>query len=193
MIIIGFTACNKKAVDADSYIKYVNNPDNGLLKKVEVGNFKIEVQLRPIEYLTIQEIGIEGLTKENFEARVKDNDQEFFLLRIGSKDNKSDALNNGVTEQREYFERIGYLIASIDKDIYVVEGEDTLRCAMHHFERSYHLASYHNILLAFDRPKDKKIISEDQLFVYDDNILGIGKLNIKFEKSAIKNIPNILL
>lgn len=193
LVFIGLVACNKKAVDAETYIQFVNNPENGLLKNIEVGDFKIEVQLRPVEYVVIQELGAENLLKEDFETRVKDNNQEYFLLRIGSKDSKSDALSNGITAQNEYLERIGYLIANIDKDIYLIEGDDTLRCAMHHFERSYHLTSYHNILLVFDRSISKGKKGQDQLFVYDDAILGIGKLNIKFESKAINNIPNILL
>jgi hypothetical protein len=186
-------SCSKKAVDADAYVQYINTPENGLLKKVDAGDFKIEVQLRPAEYMALQELGIDMATKEKLDSMMNGNNQEFFLLRIGSNGNKQDALINGISTEQEYFERIGYLISNIDKDVYLVDGTDTLRCAMHHFERSYHLASYHNVLLVFDGLKQHGGKRQDQFLVYDDKLLGIGKLNIRFDQKSINNIPNILL
>jgi hypothetical protein len=192
---MSISSCSKKQASPQEYMNYINSKENGLLKSIDIGDYLIEVQYRPVEYTALQEIGVDQATKETLNELVQQHKGEHCVLfRIGSKDKKTDALAIGITDQQQYNDRISYLISQINKDIYLVDGKDTIPCSMHHFERSYHLTHYHTILFTFDKPEGRSKEEEgDKTIVYNDNLLGIGKMNIRIDEKDIQHIPTIQL
>lgn len=194
-LFLGFAllqGCRPDGLSAEDYMKYVDDPSNGLIREKEVGDFIIGLQYRPAEYETIMQTGLNNLTQSAFDENLKEEKKlQFFVLRIGSADKKTDVLAQGITDQQEYYKRIEYLNAGIDKDIYLVDGTDTLSCVLHHFERTFHLAHFNTIMLAFENPHPDHI--EDKTLVFDDKVFGIGRMKLTIDKKNIKNIPAIEL
>lgn len=175
----------------DEYKSFVDDETNGFIQSQTVGEFKLSAKLLPSEYIAALNMNTNGANKESFYKDVKTN-RPFYniLFRIEGLEQKSeDPLEFNVSKE-EYQKRLGYMMSFIDDDLKVVVGDDTLDCIMHHLERSYHMTSFHNIQCVFE--KKNPTIKDDIQFVYDDQMLNIGKVTFKFDKSISIDTPTII-
>ncbi len=99
-------------------------------------------------------------------------------------------LKQGVGSEQEYSSRLQYFSDLAESDMRLVEGSDTLSCALFHFERNYGVAPYNKIVLAF--PKIGEAI-QTKTFVFNEQALGIGKINLKIKEEDINKIPKVIL
>jgi hypothetical protein len=186
-----FWGCSQTKFGPEEYVNYVNDKENGFIQTEQVGDYEISVQYRTPEYMTIKEIGVDVLTNEIFSETSKEkNGAYYFLFQIMSSNKKSDPLELNMQDKLEYTSRISHLMSGIDEDIFLVSGDDTLPCKMHHFERSYHLTHYHNIVLVFERKTEKQ--ADNLKLFYNDRMLNIGRLNFVFNKH-VTDVPKIIL
>lgn len=188
------SSCSRHAgeLSSEEYIAYVNDPKNGLIVSREAGDFLVELQYKPLDYELLMEMGEESGDTTGMELLKKEIGQmQYYVLRIGSKDKKSDMLATDVGSKDDYFNRIGYLSSGIQQNIRLIDGKDTLSCLLHHFERNYKLSSYSNIILAFDANEHNE--ANDKTLVLDDEVFGIGRLKLTIDKSAIQKIPALRL
>jgi hypothetical protein len=88
----------------------------------------------------------------------------------------------------DYFQRLEYLTSNVQNDISLIEGTDTIPCGLCHYERNYGLSPYANIVLGFKKASGKNE-KQDRIFVYDDQIWGVGKIMLKISNSDIDNVP----
>jgi hypothetical protein len=192
LVALLFNACKPASLGIKEYMAYIDDPSNGLLKTEEIGDFKISVQYRPVEYISVIEVrdADDDLSPAEFSKAMKENENmQFFLLRIAGTLKKEDALLSGLSREEEYYERLSHLIGGIEKNVLLVDGVDTLPCMMHHYERNYKLSDFHNITLIFEKKKDKQ--AHDKTLIYDDVMLGIGKIKINITRESINSIPEL--
>lgn len=184
--------CSRQKATPEEYIAYINNAKNGLTQTREFGEYQITLQYRPLAFEVLNNTGAESITKETLDKQLTGNSGlEYYLLKIGSIEKKTDALANGLSSTGQYQERISQLVSGIERSIKLVIDQDTFPCVMHHYERNYQMADYHNILLVFE--PQKPALGRDRTIVYDDEILGIGKIIYTIDKSDIKSIPELTL
>ena len=185
-------ACSRQKAMPEEYIAYVNNEKNGLIQSREFGEYRITLQYRPLAFEALNNTGAESISKEILDKQLAENSGlEYYLLQIGSIQKKTDALSNGISHISQYQERISQLVSGIEGSVRLVIGTDTFPCVMHHYERNYQMADYHNILLVFE--PEKPLADYDRIIIYDDEMLGIGRINYTINKSDIKNIPELTL
>lgn len=179
-----------KTKSAGEFVKWCDDPGNGLVLKKELGQFSFTLCYTPSEYLAIKELSKgKELNQVYMDSALKEySDLQYFTLRLGSL-HGGEFLRQEITKEQDYFDRIYYYNSLVDKDIFLVEGNDTLKCVMHHFERTYSVAPYDNLLLAFEKGKG----NAPKKVVYDDHILGTGPVIITISEEAINNIPHISL
>lgn len=193
-MVIFLTGCMHHAVSPEEYLAYVDHKDNGLTQVQEFGAYSITLQYRPLIYEAISDMGRESaFTQEDLSARLKESEGlEYYLLRIGSTGSGADALMNSINSLRSYDERIAYLISGIEKEVKLVSGRDTFTCMMHHYERNYRMAGYHNVLFVFETKQNPEK-PEPKTFIYNDQVLGIGRIRFNINTKDIKNIPQLKL
>lgn len=181
-------ACGKKAVTPVEYVNWVEDNGNGLSVKKEFDDISYHVLYKPVNYIAAKELVNKGISMNEIPQRIKDlGDMQYVTLRITSL-KANELLRAGIRDENEYYQRLEYFMGDIQNDIYLVEGKDTLPCMMNHYERNYGLAPYNNFVLAFGKSKDAKA---DKIFVYDDKILGTGKVMLKVGSSDIHAAPDI--
>jgi hypothetical protein len=195
--IIGFitlliVSCKKTTVvDAANYVKYVDNPENGLVQeyKNEDKALKITTRYKTPEYLAIKEIGPTAFHPDSILKLAKEFEGGYHLgFTISSMVSGYDVIKEKLSP-KEYLDRVTYLSGSIRDDFKLLVGLDTVACSIAHFERNYNISPNNNFMLVF--PYDKTT-NEDLTLIYDDKIFGEGKLEFKIKYKNIKNTPKLL-
>lgn len=182
--------CGQKSVSPRDFLAYVDDPSNHLIVKEEIGSFVISAQYRPAAYETIKAAGADN--KASLEKELQQEDSvQYIVLRLEAKDGHSDVLGMGIFSQDEYEQRIQYLSAAVPMDLVLIDGPDTLSCIAHHWERSYHITHFNNILLAFDNKHPG--LKNNKTLVFNDHVFGLGKVQLQFKQHDISSIPTITL
>ena len=198
LIFIG--GCSSvESLQPDQYVRWVENEENGLRTSKSIGNFNFTLQYKPIEYVVVKEEREPRLKKEVLKRRKEElKGMQYFTLKMESKDGRTEALKNGITEPNEYYSRLEYFTTWVNADIKLVEGKDTLPCVLSHFERNYGLAPFNNLVIAFDLEDEDSIlhastpgVEKDKLIIFNDRVLGSGPLKFRIKQSSINNIPKL--
>ncbi|PKP41292.1 MAG: hypothetical protein CVT95_12905 [Bacteroidetes bacterium HGW-Bacteroidetes-12] len=183
------SACTSKEITVSEYLYWVKNPENGLVVSKEFENYKISLFYKPIEYIAINEQRTTSLDTLIFFNRLKElNGFQYYTLKIESLSGE-DVLSTNISTEQQYFDRLYYFTDAIEYNLMLEENSDTLSCQLCHFERNYGVAPYNNIDLGFINTG----IESDKTLVFNDQVLGLGKVKFKIAKKDIDNIPNIKL
>jgi hypothetical protein len=187
MLLFLVTGCAKKEVNPTEFISWVENPDNGLKKMKEMGGVKFETLYKPYEYVVLKEEGpIEN--KEQLATGIKElGEMQYFTFRI-STNNEEDPLKYKTSSKEDYFYRVKYYSFDFQSDIQLIEGNDTLKCQLAHYERNFSIAPEVSVLLGFEKSKNEEI---DKRIVYNDNIFNSGPVSISITATDIKKLPKL--
>ncbi len=182
--------CSRTALLPEDFITYVDDPANGLIEEKEIGDFSFSVQYHPPAYEAIRGLGKEPITREAFNGSLKEQENlQYYVLRIAASDKKSDVLKLGAMNNSEYTSRISYFTNNVMNDIVLVDGNDTLACVMHHWERTYKMTYYTTLMLPFET--GAKYSSNDKRIIFNDKVLGVGKVQVVISQSNINKVPPI--
>lgn len=172
-IVFIWSACGDKVVRFDSaeeYHQFINDPKNGFIESIEIGNNTLSLQ-----YVPVNSNSSDSLLQ--------------FWLTIKSSTKGQDPLVDKEFSNADYQQKINYLILNVNRDCYLISDNDTIQCSMHHFERNYSLTEYHKVFFVFDN--EKQLTKSSTLkFVFDDKVLGFGKSVFTYN---ISELPQIVL
>lgn len=187
-ILLFLNSCVKTELTPTEYIEWIENEENGLNTSKSFDDISFHLLFKPVDYIIAKELLNKGIKKEDVFKRSKElGDMQYFTLRIKSL-KSNELLKAGIKSENEYYQRLEYFMGYMQNDLYLIEGKDTIPCGMNHFERNYGLAPYNNFIIAFSKTINS---NEDKIFVYDDKVLGTGKVMMKIEAKDINNIPSI--
>lgn len=186
-LLVACTNPGSEPMEPVSFVKWVENQDNGLKVVKEFDQFKFSLQYRPLEYISV----LENRDKQLTEATVTDDVNElhglqYYVLKIQSK-TANEMLETGIDNEEEYFERLYYFTSLAQIDISLVQGTDTLPTVLYHFERNYGLAPYNNMVLAFEENN----IPADRQLIFNDQVLGLGPVKLMISQQAINRLPEL--
>ncbi|MCW3071741.1 MAG: hypothetical protein JWO44_1631 [Bacteroidetes bacterium] len=191
LVLLLWAGCKKKQemLDAGGYKQWVEKTANGLVSAKEVGDFEFAVMYKPIDYIVSMETAGKNIAADSIRKRMNElKGFQYYTLRIKSlKDNEF--LRTGLHADNEYYERLEYFVSNAQSDIILVEGTDTIPCGMYHFERNYGISPYNNIILSF--PEHDSLNAKDKIFIYDDKILGTGKVALRLSADELKELPKL--
>jgi hypothetical protein len=181
-------SCNKKPLNQTDYIAWVEDEDNGLSIGKSFEDIDYQILFKPVNYILAKELVNGGIKKATIESRKKElGEMLYFTLRITSK-HSNELLNANIKNENEYYQRLEYFMSYMQDDIYLVEGKDTISCSLYHYERNYGLAPYNNFVIGFNKLNAE---IQDKIFIYEDKVLGTGKIIFKIKKEDIENVPEI--
>lgn len=185
-----FNSCGKKQLNPTEYIAWVEDEGNGLSVTKNLDNINYRLLYKPIDYIVAKELINNAIKKNEIESRKKElGNMNYFTLRIESKTSE-ELMRVNIKSEDEYYHRLEYFMGYMQDDIYLVDGTDTINPSLFHFERNYGLAPFNDFVLGFNKSNKD---AQDLYFIYNDQVLGTGKISIKINKEDISDIPNIII
>jgi hypothetical protein len=187
-----FFSCSKNNLAHKDYAKWIQDEKNGLKVSKKVGDFEFSLQYKTVEFLALLE------NPDGFSRPEQLNDYisglkgyEYFTLTIKNKD-ENEIMSAGIENDVEYFSRLEYLMNTLQDDISMLTSNgDTIPCVLFHYERNYGISKLNNCVLAFESSNIKR--ESDRTLVYDDQILGTGKICLTIKGSDVQNVPALNL
>lgn len=185
-----FSCTKDKKLKPEQYIKWVNSTSNNLVMQKQVGNYNLMLKYLPVDFLVLKEFEkpYYNIDEKEFEENKKRfADHHYFTLRVTSKDNSKSVLNNDISGYEEYGNRLNYFAFDSQDDFKLVQENDTIDCALHHFENNYGLSQINDITLVFKDNNSKGNLT----FFWKDRVLGIGTVKFLIERSELDIIPTL--
>lgn len=202
IMCIGFFSCmntdtiesqigndKKKSLAPVEFVKWVKDEYHGLKKEKSVGDIIFSAQYKPVEYVICMEeksmrIADSVVKKKKLEL----GDMQYIDFKIAINSGQGELLKYELSSASQYEERVNYFSFKMQDDIKLLNGSDTISCALFHFERAYDVAPYSTFVLGFPLRKDK---TKNLVLVYHDNIFKKGIIKLEFKNSNIKAIPKL--
>lgn len=193
LMLICSCSHKQELLDPVHYVNWIRNSDNGLNIQKEVGAYEFSVQYKPLPYIVAMEEKTHTLEQKLLNTRITTlgNNFYYFNLKIKSITNTNlSPTGNGVLSEAEYQQRLSYFTFEMQRDLYLIQKQDTLHCSLYQFVRNYDIAPFVEFALGFESivPLD---LNEDITFILDDKILGVGTLKFLFDQSSFQEIPTI--
>lgn len=187
-------SCSKDSLSVVDFVRYVKNPDNGLITERKVGDFKFTLQYEPVDYLALRELRNDKITQENFESTKKQfGNSVYFDFVITTLDPQEDLLKGKDGDSIKFNQRLNYFSFDFNQKVFLVDGTDTLPCMLHHFERTFGISPENHISLAFENLKSTPIknMEGNLTFVYYDELLNAGTITMQLDKKNLFVIPGL--
>ncbi|MDP2684160.1 MAG: hypothetical protein Q8P20_03820 [bacterium] len=175
---------------------FINDKENGFIKKQDANGFELVVKYLPPTYLAYLEAQKE-IGNGNFLDQYNRLLPEFlsaktFILTIDPGLNISDPTYYNVGDLSDYKERIQEMNFNMKDHIYILLGNGKkifpLSTSM---ENIYDLQTKKTIYLVF--PDNDNILSKADLldFVFEDTFLNTGINHFQFYKKDLDNLPEL--
>jgi hypothetical protein len=174
----------------DQFVKWVADKENKLIKDKAITDINYQLAYMPQELLAYTELKNEDFSKERFEE-VKKNyaGMTYFKFRIEIKNGSGELLKYNLQSAQQYNERISYMSFKMQKDIFLVQANDTIYPDLFHFERIFDVAPYATVMFAFD---DAKFKSGDEFtIIYNDRLFDKGIIKYNYKSKQLIDLPNI--
>lgn len=182
-----FCSCQKSELPPRDFVHWVQDESNGLNISKELGSYTFSLQYRPAEYITVIEKKKDIMHRDSLMKRVKElQGLQYYTLTITSKEEK-EVLQTGISSEEELYERMEYLNSRMQDDLWLIDGNDSLPCRLFHFERSYQLAPYNKVVIAFDNTD----LKHDRTLLFNDHALGVGPVRFTIKASSLAAIPQL--
>lgn len=187
-----FISCSTHDLRPADYVRYVENPSNGLKIKEEVNNVSYSLQYEPINYCVMLEEMSFSIPKEVFETEYnRFKGLEHYVFRI--EKSSMDSLVSKMDDTAKYKKGITeYFDFAIQKDIKLVKGSDTIPCSICQRDANTGISQYYTFSLGFyDGNGYASSEQPDRTFVYHNKILHTGNIYLRVKGKDIKHIPDL--
>lgn len=187
--VLVMTACNSGALSGKDYVNYIENEKNGLKHSKQINELSYQLQYCPAEYLLIKEYKTFDVSQKLLDAKINTKDSMLnFQLRIQNTAGNGDVLNTGSPSKEDYYNRIEFLSYGFEESIALINSKDTIYPAIYHFERTYGVAPYADILFAFNA---SKFMTEDVSVIINDRVFNNGLLKFTLTNTDRTKLPKL--
>lgn len=170
------------------YVTWMRDIEHGLYKEKTIDNLTYAVQYKTEDYVTC----IEADDKTNIQFKKSENETSdfvhFFDFKIKIENHNGEILKYNLSSPLQYDNRVKYLSFGAEKDIYLVDGIDTIPCSIYHFERAYDVAPELTMILGFT--SKQKFVSSKTL-VFQDKLFDKGIIKFTIPANELASIPKI--
>lgn len=180
----------KTELPLEEFVKWVGDKQNDLSKSKEISEMKYHLTYVPKECMAFLELKDEAYTPEQFNNSLNSyKTMSYFNFRIELKDGKGELLKYNLTSPQQYTERINYVSFGMQKDIFLVQEKDTLLPGLYHFERTFDVAPFTTVMLAFDNEKFDP--EKEFTIVYNDRLFNKGYIKYNYQPKQLIDLPNL--
>lgn len=188
-----------KVNSEESYVKWLNDEKNGLIKTKYIGELKLTVKYLPPDYVVYREMksGNRKYSKQEKEKMLAEakNTRTFILTIAPDKRRKGtgDIMFYNVKGEEDYTFRAEALNYNMDKYVYIGTGITNHAPKLHVLENTYGLTEYRDVYLVFADDDEKKDLLKAKAldFVFNDEIFGTGISHFNFSGKDFNSVPLI--
>lgn len=182
-------SCNK-IVDKKSLTMYLDDPDNGLRKEVQVGDYTIRLTYRPTELIMEQNLREEQDLKKKEEKKKQFETYYYFILNMSLGD--KDLLYKGSESKEQFSVSLNKLNFGLSDYVYALtDKKDTLLLSDYYVPNLYGMGGSTQIMLAFPR-SNNRTFKELEIRLKELGF-GTGEQRFIFQKKDLDNIPELKL
>lgn len=187
--ILLICSCNK-LVDKKDLSTYLNDPDNGLKKEVQSGDYKMSLTYRPTELIIDQNLADEEDLKKREEKKKQYEAYYYFILNMSLGD--KDLLYKGSESKEQFSVALNKLNFGLSDYVYAMtDTKDTIYLSDYYVPNLYGMGGSTQVMLAFPR-NEKKVYQELEIRLKELGF-GIGEQRFIFQKKDLDNIPELKL
>lgn len=194
LILIGVLllgGCTNSLATEEEFLKWLNEPKNGLVKKTSANGFVLTLKYLPPEYLLYTERKKETGTHSQIPPE-EFNESMTFILSIQHQSHGIDATNYGIQSMAEYKNRIAQLNFDMKKYLFVKDenGKKTSPVLIA-FENAYEIGGKKSFYVVFSKKAGGENETGTMDIVFEDPFLDTGINHFVFKKSALTQIPKL--
>lgn len=169
---------------------WISAEENNLVKSKDISELNYKMSFVPKECMAFKELKGQEYTNEEFdEALTHYKDMSYFNFRIEVPKEQGELLKYNLSSPQQYNDRINYMSFRMQKDIILVQDNDTLFPGIFHFERIFEVAPFATVMLAFD---NKKINLEKEFtIIYNDQLFNKGYIKYYYQPNLLIDLPKI--
>ncbi|MBI3518109.1 MAG: hypothetical protein HY062_01960 [Bacteroidetes bacterium] len=180
----------EEKVTVQEFVTWCADKNNKLNKSKDIADIRFDLSYRPAPCMAYLELRTETYDFPKFqEACNHYYDMSYFNFRLEVIDGTGELLKYKLQSPAQYEERVKYTSFEMQKDIYLVQGNDTLLPGLFHFERIFEVAPYSTVMLAFDNKKFNK--DSEFTIIYNDKLFEKGFVKFNYKNKQLINLPNI--
>ena len=185
--VLSLFAC-QTSLSPEAYVKWVQDPSNGLRKEKQIGEYQLVAQLLPTDYQLLNPNYAAATPKQQKIWEADANKALTFQLALRTNPEETSVLTHPVSSTQDYQERINYMAFEMERDLYLICGSDTLRPQLYHYERTFNLSRELRCMMSFDRPAT---LAEKATLVLDDQLMGVGPVHFPIALSSLEQPPQL--
>jgi hypothetical protein len=189
-------SCRSEIRDMKSLYKWINDPENGLVKAKDVEGIKLTVKYLPAEFLALKETKEEGGNDNFYDSLLNFYKKSHtFLLSIASKENENtnDPMYKDLQGYTDYKQRALEMNFDMNEYVSIKTASKEYRPVLFSMENSYGLKGQRNIYLVFtdDAPTNQLMKEQELDFIFEDEIFQTGTNHFVFSQRDFNSIPEI--
>ena len=195
------TACAKKKVGLDDYLKYLNKTENGLVKTKKVNGYILTLKYLSPEYLTARELTDYKKVPEKsiVDSLLKvHRTYQSFLLTFSpdeEKGNHNDIMLVRTSNYSEFSQKVEQMNFFMGDKIQLKTQKGDYAPVLTNLENTYGLSKARSLTIVFAPEKNANEFKDIKNWeiVYDDELFGAGILHFNIDQKDIDNLPELTL
>jgi hypothetical protein len=190
-VVLLFSCSRDHKLSVSEYIAFVNNSENGFISNRTFNGVNYRSSMVTPEILAIRSGNRTTLTKKQFEDELKTRENKLNFVFTISDESGSNKVKEIVFNELAYSKILKYSNALINEDFKLLQGKDTIYCALVHLEPANSISPVLRLTIAFNGVNMKN--PGDLTLFFNDNIFLNGPLKFHFNKELFTNKPEIIL
>ncbi|MGH1337452.1 MAG: hypothetical protein ACRBFS_15115 [Aureispira sp.] len=193
------SSCGEQVLAPADYVNWMKDPVNGHVRTKTIAPLEVIAQYKTTDFVIANEKRSNTIEKSAHEVRQEELEgMHYWTLQLSINDpaiktkgaKAWNILNYGIEDKSQEQERLMYFSYAMQRDLKLIEGQDTLACALYHFERSYDLSKTRTFVLGFPKGKDQ---TTDKTLLLDLPYFNTGPIKINYPKTVLDQAPRMRL
>ncbi len=181
--VMVIASCNSGKLTPLEYVHYVQDPSHGLLIKQKIDGVRYDLQYQPVSYLVMLEMQNFYIPQDTFQYQYnRFKGLEHYNLHIYRSD-----IDSLLKKSKNNISKVEYFDFGIKKDIKLIEGNDTVPCAICECESDGGIYPFYSFTIGFPNKNYKG----DRQFLFKGNHIGTEDIKLLVSGSSIKSIPEL--
>jgi hypothetical protein len=196
LVIFAITSCRKSSLDYTSYMNYLADKKNGLVKENAVNGVKVRVKYLPEAYLVYNAVKSSIEAKDTNQTEIANSyaNSLTFMLTIGPDEGQQFNITRlNINSYEEFAERIQVMSFEMGSYLKLKIKEKEYSPELVQLETINGPERSKNFIVVFKALDEsgKKMMTDDLYFVYEDELFYTGTSKFKFRLSDIESLPQL--
>ena len=199
LLLLLLSSCGQQVLEPAAYVEWMKHPEHGYWRTKTVPPLEVVAQYKTTDFIIANEKRSNEIEAAAYQAREKELEGMYYwTLKLSINDKNLpnrgakawNILNYGVEDKQQEQERLMYFSYAMQRDLKLIEGKDTLPCALYHFERSYDLDKSRTFVLGFPKGNNP---NADKTLLIDIPYFNTGPIKINYSKELLEQAPTMQL